>query len=55
MQVSLPVAAILAVVALTSCAILPDGRQDVLAVWDLRDTRSVEAVGWPEEMGGAQP
>lgn len=29
----------------------PNGGDSAVAVWDLRETRSVEAVGWPEDVG----
>lgn len=43
--------AMLALVGLftTACGVLDGDEEDVMAVWDLRETRSVEAVGWPED------
>lgn len=35
----------------TACGVLDGDEEDVMAVWDLRETRSVEAVGWPEDAG----
>lgn len=35
----------------TGCAAVGGDQEDVMAVWDLRETRSVEAVGWPEDAG----
>lgn len=34
-----------------ACGVVDGDEEDVMAVWDLRETRSVEAVGWPEDMG----
>lgn len=35
------------------CGVLDGDEEDVMAVWDLRETRAVESVGWPEEAGSA--
>ncbi len=39
-------------VMLSGC-LVTGGNVDVLSVWDLRDSPSTEAVGWPEDAGSA--
>lgn len=43
----------LAAVAASACGAVVGDEEEVMAVWDLRETRSVEAVGWPEDVGSA--
>ena len=44
---------LVAAVLAAGCGVLGGDEEDVMAVWDLRDTRAVEAVGWPEDAGSA--
>lgn len=47
------VVAVVLAVLLAGCGVLDGDEEEVMAVWDLRDTRSVEAVGWPEDAGSS--
>lgn len=38
---------------LVGCGVLDGDEGDVMVAWDLRDTRAIEAVGWPEDAGSS--